>query len=175
MPVKRQYQPALFNDLEAFLTINATGVHISEIESVNFGRVSGIPGNVIFALAGSDSRFHVGTGQYLYLSEWGGPRRVTLTEAIRGVLEEHVRPLNLDEIVSFVSKSLDHKLDRTAVSARLQSLDAVFNTEDRTWLAAKVDLVKSMMKILRQSRCTVCNQMMPRVSISFSKVGIATE
>jgi len=139
VPIKRQYQPALFDDLEAFLSIKATGVHISEIESVSFGRVSGIPGNVIFALASSDSRFHVGTGQYLYLSEWGGPRRVTLTEAIRRVLSEHGGPLSLDEIVVLASNNLDRSLDRTAVSTRLQSLDAVFNAEDRTWLAPRGD------------------------------------
>lgn len=139
VPVKRPYQAAFFDDLEALLTMNASGLHISEIENINFGRVSGIPGDVIFGLANSDSRFHVGTGQYLYLSAWGGPRRETLSEAIRCVLEEHARPLTLEEIVSFASKRLDRSLDRTAVSSRLQSLDAVFNSWDRTWFVAPVD------------------------------------
>lgn len=139
VPIKRQDQNALFDDLEAFLAISTTGVHISEIESVNFGRVSGVPGNVIFALASSDSRFHVSIGQYLYLTEWGGPRRVSITEAIRSILNENVRPLSLDEIVLLVSKSLDRSIDRNAVSGRLQTLDAIFNAEDRTWLADRSD------------------------------------
>lgn len=134
--VKRPYQPALLDDLEAFLTLKGSGVHISEIESANFGRVSGIAANVVFGLAILDRRFNVGTGQYLYLSEWGGPRRLGLTDAIRVVLEEHARPLTLDEIVVFVTQKLDRTLDRTAVSARLQYIDAVFNEEMRTWHAA---------------------------------------
>ena len=137
--IKRPYQAALFDDLEALLTIKARGMHISEVENMDFGRVSGIPGNVIFGLASSDSRFHVGTGQYLFLNEWGGPRRETLSEAIRHVLEEHSRPLTLEEIVFHISARLDRKVDRIAVSSRLQSLDAVFNILDRTWLPAAAD------------------------------------
>ena len=137
--VKRPYQVALFDDLEALLKVKARGMHISEVENVDFGRVSGVPGNVVFGLASSDRRFHVGTGQYLYLNEWGGPRRETLSEAIRHVLEEHSRPLTLEEIVFHINARLDRKVDRIAVSSRLQSLNAVFNILDRTWLPAAAD------------------------------------
>mgnify|MGYP002628175468 CR=1 FL=1 len=131
--IKRSDQPAFFDEIEVLLRTKGKGIHISEIENFEFDHGSNFPGSIVFGLACSDARFHVGTGQYIYLSEWGGPRRETLSEATWAVLCEQLKPLTLEEIMSNVEQRLDRLVDRTAVSSRLQSLNAVFDADYRTW------------------------------------------
>jgi hypothetical protein len=61
--------------------------------------VSGLPAQSVFSLACGDSRLKVNSGQYLYLEEWGGPRRESMSEAVAAVLMNSTPPLALEDIL----------------------------------------------------------------------------
>ena len=137
LPIKRGDQAALLEDLVMALHKKASGVHVSEIETIAPQAWPGLTAKMIFGLAGLDERLRVGAGQYLYLAEWGGPRRETLLEAVRHVLCEATVPLTLENIAALTERRLDRGQLKGGVSACLQSLDASFDPINRTWVFSK--------------------------------------
>lgn len=139
LPIKRDDQAALIEDLVMTLHKKASGIHVSEIETIVPQAWPGLTAKMIFGLASLDERLRVGAGQYLYLTEWGSPRRETLLEAVRHVLCEATEALNLESIAALTERRLDRGQLKGGVSACLQSLDASFDPINRTWVFSKAE------------------------------------
>lgn len=136
VPIKRQDQPALLDGLVEILRERGDGVHTSELAGIS-NVLAGLSPSVIFSLASGDSRLKINQGHYLYLSEWGGPRRKSVSEATEMVLAQAAGPLHFDEIVDAVRTNVRRQCDRTAVSACLQGLEAVHDPVSGQWSAAQ--------------------------------------
>ncbi len=137
LPIKRRDQAALIDDILMILHRKEAGIHISEIEALVPQTWHGLTSAMIFSLASLNERLRVGVGQYLYLADWGGPRRETLLEAVRYVLSEATEPLTLEGIASQAERRLDRRPPKGAVSGCLQSLDVKFDPVSRTWVLSK--------------------------------------
>lgn len=98
LPIKRPEQCRLIDHLVDVLHRKGNGVHFSESDLLDLEAWSPVTPHLAFALASLDSRLRVSPGQYLYLEEWGGPRRETRLEAVRNVLAAAGQPLLLDAI-----------------------------------------------------------------------------
>ena len=78
-------------------------------------------------------RLKIARGRYVYLAEWGRPRRETIGHAVSAVLEKASKPLTLDEIVSLVERRVGRKFDKRVFSAALQALEAEFDEMTGQW------------------------------------------
>jgi hypothetical protein len=96
---KRTNQPRLLDGLVTILNDRGIGIPVSELERSNLMSVSGLSAQSVFSLACGDSRPKVNSGQYLYLEEWGGPRRESMSEAVAAVLMNSTPPLALEDIL----------------------------------------------------------------------------
>lgn len=139
LPIKREDQAALIEDLVATLQGKASGIHITEIEAIAPQAWPGLTPKMILSLASLDARLRVGAGQYLYIGTWGNSRRETLSEAVGHVLRDATCPLNLETIAAHVTDRLDREPEKGGISACLQSLGATFDSGDRTWTLSAVD------------------------------------
>lgn len=139
LPIKRDDQVTLIEDLVALLHRKTSGIHISEIECLVPQAWPGLTATMIFSLATLDDRLRVGAGQYLYLDAWGSPRRETLLEAVRRVLCEATGPLTLEEITALTEKRLERNQPKGGVSACLQSVDAAYDPINRTWVLSMIE------------------------------------
>jgi len=86
--------------------------------------VSGLSAQSLFSLTSGDSRLKLNTGQYLYLEEWGGPRRESMSEAVAAVLTSSTPPLALEEILLQVEKRMRRVCDRRSLINCLLALEA---------------------------------------------------
>jgi hypothetical protein len=134
--VKRAEQPQLIADLFAALNRRQSAIHVSEVQDVMQGFLSKPSAIEIFSLAVADERFRVNPSQYLYLAEWGGPRRESIVEAVESVLSAASGPLSFEEILPLVEARIHRPCDRNAVSTSLQSLEAVLNPVTGLWVSA---------------------------------------
>ena len=133
LPIKRDDQATLIEDLVTTLHRKAKGIHISEIVALTPQSCPGLTAKMIFSLASLDGRFRIGAGQYLYVDAWGSPRRETLSEAVHGVLCEANDPLTLEEIAALAEERVERNLPKGGVSACLRSVGGTYEPISRTW------------------------------------------
>ena len=74
-----------------------------------------------------------GTGQYIYLEEWGDPRRETLFNIIKLVLAETEEPLTFEQVLERTATQIGHGPDKKRVTACLQAI-GVFDRETELWI-----------------------------------------
>jgi len=122
--IKRPYQCQMLDSLVAFLKGRTAGILESELERSNLLAASGLSAQALFSLARGDSRLKVSSTEYLYLVEWGGPRRQGLSEAITAVISSSTQPLVLADILFQVQKRLGRKCDRRSISRWLHAIKA---------------------------------------------------
>ena len=103
-----------------------SGIHASELRS-RLPNMPGLTAEAVFSLSSLDPRLRVSVGQYLYLSEWGGPRRETISEAVTTILEQASGPIAFNKIVELVQSRLGRTCERTAISGCLAGLGASFD------------------------------------------------
>jgi hypothetical protein len=95
--------------------------------------VSGLSAQSLFSLTCGDSRLKVNSGQYLYLEEWGGPRRESMSEAVAAVLTPSTPPLVLEEILLQVEKRMRRVCDRRSLINCLRALEAEMDPLTEAW------------------------------------------
>ncbi len=127
--LKRKYQPRLLDEFARLLKGKGSAIHITEVAS-GLNSMEGISAEAIFSLCAADARMRVNQAQYLYLQEWGGPRRESISEAVDAVLSTASGPLAFDEIVSIVERRTGRPCERAAIAGCLRALDASL---DRNW------------------------------------------
>lgn len=125
-------------ELAVVLARRCCGLHVSEVAQA----LSSIPAVVekvsdpmlLCALARRSE--HIRTGQYIYLPEWKGPRRLTIGEGIEQVFSNAPdEGLSLDRLEEEIVKAVGRPLSRAAVSSALQAFGARWNSETGRWLA----------------------------------------
>ncbi|MGH7010904.1 MAG: hypothetical protein ACREEX_08700, partial [Caulobacteraceae bacterium] len=122
VPLKRSDQPRLFAALRQALTEAQRGLHISEAHVFLAGAAINISPELAFSIAVLDPGMATAFGRYLYLREWGTPRRESISEALRGLVSDSDHELDLDELTARLEQRLDRRLDRAAVEANLASI-----------------------------------------------------
>ena len=99
-------QEATLNEIEEILRQRQKGLHVTEIVGAltrTRELAERIDGIALMALAQRLKQMCVSNGQYLYLAEWGEPRRIQLIDAIRTALEQTPKGLTVQKIVEVVS------------------------------------------------------------------------
>jgi len=131
--IKRPNQPRLLDGLVTILKDRGFGIHVSELERSSLMSVSGLSAQSLFSQTSGDSRLKLNTGQYLYLEEWGGPRRESMSEAVAAVLTSSTPPLALEEILLQVEKRMRRVCDRRSLINCLRALEADMDPSTETW------------------------------------------
>jgi hypothetical protein len=139
VPIKKSHQPQLRDALVRSLNERGKGIHASELTGLRDGPL-GLSVSVIFSLAIADERLRVNQGQYLFLAEWGGPRRESVSEAVERVLTDQSRPMRFEEIVAAVSARIGRTCERNAVSGCLQGLEAVHDPVAGLWSKPSIEV-----------------------------------
>ena len=103
LPIKRSEQGRLTEHLLDVLRRKGSAVHFSEFHLLKLEAWPSVTPHLAFTLATLDPRLRVSSGQYLYLQEWGDPRRETPVECVRHVLTDAGRPLSIDAIAGSVT------------------------------------------------------------------------
>jgi hypothetical protein len=130
--VKRPDQPALLDGLVDILRRRRFAIHASELVSAGMSATL-LSASVVFSLVAADARMRVNQAQYLYLADWGDPRRESVSEAVEAVISSASSPLRFDEIVACVEARVRRSCERTAISACLQAIEAVLDEDTGRW------------------------------------------
>ncbi len=132
VPIKRADQARLCDDVVAILERRGVGLHISEISDELGPAWPDTPPRILFALAALDPRLRVNTGQYLYLDEWGDPRRKSLYDTLKRVLAEANQPLTVEQVTIRATREIGREPNKKQVSGCLQMVGA-FDRETALW------------------------------------------
>lgn len=131
LPLSREEQKALVNDLVAELSARKSGIHSSELSDVL--NLRGCTPDAFFSIAAQDNRLKLAQGKYIYLSEWGSSRRETVAQAVLGALEGAGEPLRFEELSFLVEQRIGRNCKRAVISGALQALEADFDEIEKTW------------------------------------------
>ena len=131
VPLSREEQRELVEDLVRELDAKQSGIHASELSSVL--PLRGCSPDAFLSIAIQDGRLKLAQGRYVYLTGWGSSRRRTIRKAVSAVLEEATRPLLLEEIATLVEHWVGRKCDKPVISSALQALEADFNESTGEW------------------------------------------
>jgi hypothetical protein len=131
--IKRASQPRFLDGLVGILNDRKTGIHISELERSTLTSASGLTARTLFSLACTDARLSVNPGDYLYLEDWGGPRRESVSEAAKIIMERAAGPLPIDDIMSLVEARIRRRCERTSLSHCLRAIECEFDAKTGKW------------------------------------------
>jgi len=129
----------LMDKMHQVLSIRGKGLHVSEIQSAMMDDVpivSIVTDPVLFlGLAQKDGRFAVSQSQYVYLPEWGEPRRLSTPAALEQVFREAGHDgLTIDEMVERVEYVLGHSYSKVQFRAIANSLGIQFDPLKGRWI-----------------------------------------
>lgn len=140
LPLDNAEQAQLIDVLQKVLRDRNAGIHISEIlpclEGV-FEPASRIKDPaLIFAVAQRSGVMRKSVGGYLFLPEWGEPRRLNQSQAILEVLKQSgEHGLTANEIVKSASALLGREIPRENLRGHLSAV-ARFDEETKRWVIA---------------------------------------
>jgi len=131
VPFSRDEQRELVERLADILDEKQSGLHASELPGVL--PLQDCPTDAFLSIASQDQRFKIAQGRYIYLTEWGSPRRETIGHAVSAVLKDAAEPLALEEIAGLVEDRIGRTIDKPVISGALQALEADFNDATGQW------------------------------------------
>ena len=140
LPLTATEQEAVFDEIAEVLRQRQSGLHVTEIvDSLTKTRelAERIGGTTLMALAQRSGRMHVSYGQYLYLAEWGEPRRMQLADAIKAALEQSPNGLRAQEIVDAASIPLGRPVNPQNIYGPLSSIGAEWCEKSGRWSLAR--------------------------------------
>jgi len=133
IPIKRPDQPKLLSGLVEILAKRGSGIHESELAQSSVLASMGLTVPAFFSLATTDARLRTSTGRFLYLGEWGNPRRESIADAVRAVVSSATMPLAFSEISDAVRERVRRDFPSSAISGCLQALGAFHDPIAGTW------------------------------------------
>lgn len=139
LPLDAAEQVQLIDILQKMLQNRKTGIHISEIipclEGI-FEPASRIKDpTLIFAIAQRSGVMRKSAGGYLFLPEWGEPRRLNQSQAILEVLRQSgEHGLTANEIVKLASALLGREIPRESRFGYISAAGARFDEEKKRWV-----------------------------------------
>ena len=91
---------------------------------------------LLCALAKRSERMRISPGQYIYLPEWEGPRRLTIEQGIEQAFSNAPdEGLTLDQLEEEIIKAVGRPVSRAGVSSELQAFGARWDPETGRWFA----------------------------------------
>jgi hypothetical protein len=112
------------------------GIHVSEISQ--FVEISDVADNLpsayaLLNLAQREDRFHLGRSMFLGLAEWNGDtRRLNVSQAVRELLAEMIKPMTIAEIHARVEDMTGIPINGTVTGVLIDE-GAVYDKELRHW------------------------------------------
>ena len=131
VPLSREEQRGLVEELVRKLEATQSGIHASELCGIL--PLRDCPIDAFLSIAIQDRRLRRALGQYVYLAEWGNPRRETIRHAVSTVLEKAGKPLTLGEIVDLVERRVGRRCEGPVVSRAVQALETEFDELTGEW------------------------------------------
>ena len=135
VPISREQQGQLTEKLVQYLGEKQLGIHATELPEILSLR--GCSTDAFLSMASQDERLKIAHGRYVYLAEWGGPRREAIGQAVAAVLEGSGRSLTLEEIAVAAENRIGRRIDKPVVSGALQALEAEFDGATGKWCLSK--------------------------------------
>lgn len=153
LPLDTAEQAQLIDFLQKILRDRNAGIHISEILSCLedvFEPASRIKDpTLIFAVAQRSGLISKSAGGYLFLPEWGEPRRLNQSQAILEAMSQSgEHGLTANEILKIASALLGREIQRENIYRHLSSV-ARFDEEKKRWVIANtIDELDDALDIL---------------------------
>lgn len=136
LPLTVTEQEAVFDEIEEVLHQRQNGLHVTEIVGAltkTRELAERIDGTTLMALAQRSGRMRASYGQYLYLTEWGEPRRMQLADAIRTALEQSPNGLRAQEIVEAASAIIGRSINPQNIYGCLSAIGAEWSEKTGRW------------------------------------------
>ena len=131
--LKRPDQERFLDAIVDHLRERSVGIHVTECGLLIATNLFDISPQTVFSLANQDERMSVSVGRYLYLSDWGGARRLSVSEAIRQIADEAVAPLANDDVVTRVEALTGLLCSRQHVARYLAAIGAQYDKGIGKW------------------------------------------
>jgi hypothetical protein len=138
MPINTEQQEELRLIIRQILLDRKTGIHITEIENCLKNVYE--PALLItdpaglFAIALRSSEFRKSPEDYLYLSDWGEPRRIGKYQALQDVLNSAGKTgLTINEILKRANNIVGREITRNGLSRVLNELGAKYYVDENIW------------------------------------------
>ena len=139
LPLTESDQETVFDEIEEILRQRQSGLHVTEIVGVltkTRQLTKQIDGTTLIALAQRAGRMRVSFGQYIYLPEWGGPRRMQLADAIKTALERSQNGLRAQELVEAASTLISRPINPQNIYGPLSAIGAEWSEKSGRWSLA---------------------------------------
>lgn len=134
---RKAIEQALLDEME----VRQEALHVTEIQDCLINRgVKALPledfsGYLHFARFSDDMA--IGAGQYIYKSDWEGPRRLSLKDAAKKVLCEHKAGIDNGELVRKVELELNRSVDEVSVISAATNAGAEKEGAGPRWTIAE--------------------------------------
>ncbi|MEK8090156.1 sigma factor-like helix-turn-helix DNA-binding protein [Thermithiobacillus plumbiphilus] len=126
---------AIVDEMISILDKNGFGIHLSEIISsltVNHALAAKANPILLVALATRSELVKSGKGGYIYLTEWEGPRRLTIGEAVERAFDTFTDGVLAADVANKASELLGREVANNAASSVLMKI-GTYNLEKGLW------------------------------------------
>lgn len=132
---------AVVNEIISILNDRGTGLHLTEIIpslSVNRGVAEGVNPLLLVSLALRFNGVKYGRGGYIYLVEWGGPRRLAISEAVEKAFDELGNGVLAADVAKRASILLGRIVPNNVASSILMKI-GIYDSNQGLWLRPEFD------------------------------------
>lgn len=139
LPLTETEQEAVFDEIEEVLRQRQSGFHATEIVGAltkTRELAERIDCTTLMVLAQRTGRMRVSFGQYLYLTEWGEPRRMQCADAVKAALEGSPNGLHIQELVEAAGALVGRSINRPNIYGYLSAVGAEWSEKSRRWSIA---------------------------------------
>ncbi|PPC96539.1 MAG: hypothetical protein CTY32_04295, partial [Methylotenera sp.] len=138
LPINTEQQEEMRLVIYAILEKRQKGIHVTEIEDflkTNYPPALAVKDPAgIFSIAVRDNKFSKTYEDFLYLTEWGEPRRVGKLQALQEVLNNcGDYGLTMNEIIDRASILMERDVPRNGLSRVLNEVGAKFDENAKCW------------------------------------------
>lgn len=138
LPFPRDDVEKIVSALRLALSVRGKGLHVTEVVDAVASAVPSVR-NVrdpvlLLGLAQKRDGFSVGKGQYLYLSEWETPRRITVYDATIAVLSSAGRiGLSAEDGIPKIEALIERPLGKHLYASSCNNVGALFDENTGRW------------------------------------------
>ena len=138
LPFSVRDADVVLSELQRILKAKGKALHVSEIVTAISPAVPSAANvkdpTVFFGIAQQRNEFSVSKGQYLYLTEWHSPRRLTVLDAATRVLEAaSPQGLTWEEGCPRIAALIERPFPKTLYSSTCNALGARYNHDTGCW------------------------------------------
>jgi len=138
IPWRPEILKMLIDALKYELHRSQKGIHSTEITNalIDYKYLFTAPNDptTLMYLAARDEEFSTAMGGFLFLTEWGEPRRLNLRRAVEKALIQHGHSgITKEELTPLVIQNLGRKIHWWKISHVLSKCDAVYDANEEKW------------------------------------------